>query len=326
MFFLAFRNFLLPYILPFIIAYLLSLISRPVVKFFDSAGITRVITAIVCTIFIYFGIGSVIYFVLKCLFVQIYDFSKSIIEAPEAFFTSFWKIYDGICAKYPRLFKLIDIEPVKETFLEKLTGYAGIILEKTAEIAINVPNFLLFLFATVFSTYYFIKSYKKTDFSKYLPKSICAVIFYCKNLFLKYLRHYLTSMVIMLLIVFCILLLGFWLLDFQYFLLIAFVVAIIDMLPILGVGTILVPWGVYYFFVGNYSRGFWLIFMYVSILFIRQIIEPKLIGNKVGISPFVTLVLVYIGFRAFGIAGVIFAPFIAMIVTSIYKDLHKRTP
>ena len=128
-------------------------------------------------------------------------------------------------------------------------------------------------------------------------------------------------MLIMLFIVFIMLILGFWLLDVKYFILLAFLISLIDMLPILGVGTVLAPWGIYSLLTGNTVKGLGLIALYIIILTTRQFIEPRIIGKKVGLSPLVTLIAVYVGLKAFGIPGVIFAPFVAYVGNSLLHEM-----
>lgn len=322
----------MPYILPFIIAYILSFLFKPIVKRFDGIGVSRTFTALTCTFFLYFGFGSGVYFIIKRLFIQLSEFTALFLSSPEKYLGSLENIIEGITTRYPEIFSVIDIDAVKESFMEKLAEYAAVILEKTAGIAMNMPNILLFLFAMIFSTYYFIKSMgKRSDMISLLPKSVCAAIYYCKGLFTKYIKHYLFSMVIMLIIVFFMLMVGFWLMKVPYFILISLVVAIIDMLPILGVGTVLIPWSIYSFITGELGRGIGMLALYILIILVRQVSEPRLIGKRVGLSPLVTLISIYIGFRAFGIVGVIFAPFTAMAVMSLINELlldncEKGTP
>jgi len=332
--FFLFWRYILPYILPFIIAYILSLFSRPILRRLDILGISRTFSSLLCTFFLFFGIGSLIFYISKGLFIQLLDFTSAFLESPDDYIEPFTKIISSLYEKYPKIFYLVDIESLKSSFLERLMNYAGAFLERTAHFALNTPNILLFLFATVFSTYYFIKSYGKGGkIISAFPKSVGAVVYYFKTLFVKYLKNYLFSMVIMLIIVFFLLLLGFMIMDFKYSAVLSFGVAIVDMLPVLGVGTFLIPLSIYYFIVGNYFRGVGLLVLYILILSVRQTVEPRIIGKKVGLSPLITLISVYVGFRAFGIMGLIFAPFIALAATSVLREYaaikegrEERTP
>lgn len=97
-------------------------------------------------------------------------------------------------------------------------------------------------------------------------------------------------------------------------LIISFLVAVIDIVPVLGTGTVLIPWCVYSFVTGNIGMGIGLLVIYATITVIRQIIEPKLVAGQVGISPVATIMAMYIGVRLFGAAGIFILPFIVIIV------------
>ncbi len=298
----------------------------PLTKRFKGWGITEGISAFLFTVFIYLGLGSGIYFIFRRLAGQALDFAFKILEDPEEFIKPLSEFVSKIIEKHPNAFENIDFDSIRRTLIGKLGEYAGRVIERGAKFAIGVPDMLLFLFAMIFSTYYFIKrsGEKGNKYKKIIPKSVLAISFYCKNLFVKYIKNYLLSMLIMLIIVFFILILGFWLLDVKYFILLGFLISLIDMLPILGVGTVLAPWGIYCLFSGNTIKGIGLLALYIIILTVRQFIEPRLIGKKVGLSPLITLIAVYVGLKAFGIPGVIFAPFVAYVGSSLLHEMSAE--
>lgn len=102
--------------------------------------------------------------------------------------------------------------------------------------------------------------------------------------------------------------------DGSHYLLISFLIAVIDIVPVLGTGTVLIPWSVYSFVTGNIGMGIGLLVIYALITVIRQIIEPKLVAGQVGISPVVTIMAMYIGVRVFGAPGIFILPFIVIII------------
>lgn len=89
---------------------------------------------------------------------------------------------------------------------------------------------------------------------------------------------------------------------------IAIVTAIVDIIPVLGTGTILIPWAAYNLIVGNYGLAIGLAVIYGVITVIRQIIEPKLVAGQLGLSPVVTVTALYLGLKIFGVLGMIIAP------------------
>lgn len=99
-----------------------------------------------------------------------------------------------------------------------------------------------------------------------------------------------------------------------YIVAIAIVVAIVDIIPILGTGTILIPWSIYSFIVGDYGFGIGILAVYGIITVIRQVIEPKLVAGQLGLPPVVTIVGMFIGLRIFGFVGMFLVPLTVILV------------
>ncbi len=106
----------------------------------------------------------------------------------------------------------------------------------------------------------------------------------------------------------------------EYVFLIAAITAIVDIVPVLGTGTIMIPWALYSFITGNYSLAIGLIIIYVVILVIRQIIEPKLVAEKLGLPPVITIAAMYIGTQLFGIIGLFLLPIILIMVKRLNDE------
>lgn len=121
------------------------------------------------------------------------------------------------------------------------------------------------------------------------------------------------------------LIVGFYILKFigilqiSYIPIIAFIIAIIDIIPVLGTGTVLIPWAVYSFITGKIGLGIGLLVLYAVILVIRQIIEPKLVAGQVGLPPIVTIVAMYIGTKTLGVLGFFILPF-AVVLLKVLND------
>lgn len=124
-------------------------------------------------------------------------------------------------------------------------------------------------------------------------------------------------------IAFVLLLAGFWLLKIPNALWLAGIITIVDAFPALGVGMILIPWGVISFLTGNHVLGAGLIGLYVAIWLIRSVLEPRLVGKGLGLDPLVTLICFYAGWRLFGIAGMLLAPIFALAVCQVYRQFRR---
>lgn len=106
----------------------------------------------------------------------------------------------------------------------------------------------------------------------------------------------------------------------SYIPIIGMLTAIVDIIPVLGTGTVLIPWAVVSFILGKYYLGIGLLCMYVIIFVIRQVLEPKLVSGMVGLPPFITIAAMYIGTKTLGVLGFFILPFIVIIL----KEFNKK--
>ncbi len=115
---------------------------------------------------------------------------------------------------------------------------------------------------------------------------------------------------------------GFFLLRIRGALLWAFLITLVDAFPILGVGTILVPWALVSLLQGNLPLGLGLLAIFAAAWVLRSVLEPRLVGQGLGLDPLVTLVAIYAGFKLWGISGMLLAPILAITILQVWKALH----
>lgn len=130
---------------------------------------------------------------------------------------------------------------------------------------------------------------------------------------------YVKAQLILSLGVFFILLIGFWVVGIEYALLLAFVFAVMDFIPIIGSGTVIVPWAVVDIVLGNYRQAISLMVIWGLICVFRRVAEPKVVGDQTGLSPILALISIYVGMRLGGVLGMILGPVLVLIVINIYK-------
>ena len=123
-------------------------------------------------------------------------------------------------------------------------------------------------------------------------------------------------------VAFSIMLLGFWILNTKNALGLAAVITVVDAFPILGVGTVLVPWAIVCLLRQDIARGIGLLAIYAVVWLIRSILEPKLVGKGLGLDPLVTLIAIYAGWKLWGILGMLLAPILALTATQVLKQLE----
>ncbi|MDO4267164.1 MAG: AI-2E family transporter [Eubacteriales bacterium] len=115
---------------------------------------------------------------------------------------------------------------------------------------------------------------------------------------------------------------GLWLMGNPFYLLAGVGIGLLDALPVFGTGTVLVPWALILFACGSWGRGLVLLAMYVLCCFLREILEAKLMGSRVGLSPLETLISMYVGLQLFGITGFLLGPAGLLLIGDLVKALE----
>ena len=120
--------------------------------------------------------------------------------------------------------------------------------------------------------------------------------------------------------VFVILLAGFFLIHQPYALLLALALAVLDFIPILGSGTVMVPWAVIDLFTGQLRHAVGLMVVWGLVALFRRVGEPKVLGNQTGLSPLLSLGSVYVGMQLAGVAGMILGPVLCLVVLNVLRS------
>ena len=119
--------------------------------------------------------------------------------------------------------------------------------------------------------------------------------------------------------VFFILLVGFFLIGQSYGLLLALGLAMLDFIPIVGAGTIMVPWAFLALFTHDYAQAIQIMLIWGVIAMFRRVGEPKVVGDQTGLSPILSLVSIYVGMRLGGVLGMVLGPTVALIALNLVK-------
>jgi sporulation integral membrane protein YtvI len=122
---------------------------------------------------------------------------------------------------------------------------------------------------------------------------------------------------------------GFLILGIQDALFIAIIIALLDVLPIVGSGAVLVPWGVASMVFGDPIRGVGLIVLWIVIVIVRQIVEPKIVGTQLGLHPLITIISMYVGLQLMGGLGLVMGPLYVIIWKAMIENgmikIHSST-
>ncbi len=139
----------------------------------------------------------------------------------------------------------------------------------------------------------------------------------------KGIKGYIKSQIKLMLITFIILSIGLTLIGAPLPVLIAGGISLLDIIPVLGSGIVMLPWSIINFIMGNKDMGGNLAILYVALVILRQFIEPKIIGKEIGVRPLYTFIATILGAIVLGPIGVILGPLAAVVINSIIK-IRKR--
>lgn len=317
---------LLRFLMPFVIGWIIAAIAAPLVNWLEKRlKIVKKLGSALIVILVLAAIILVIYFGISRLVAEISDLIRNFPEMYAQLEIGLRQIGDTLSGIFDRLPS--GIQSGWNAVVKNLDQYMGNLVSNISEptvtaagnIAKQVPSYLISFLVSILSAYFFIVQREEVLnwLKKVSPKSVQKrMILVIDNL--RYaVGGYFKAQFKIMAIVFVILLVGLGILNTGYFVLVAFLIAFLDFLPFFGTGTAMIPWAVYKFFMGDYKMTVALIVIYVITQAVHQLLQPKLVGDSVGLNPLVTLVLLYIGYRMGGILWMILAVPIGMVLINM---------
>ena len=184
-----------------------------------------------------------------------------------------------------------------------------------------IPQIFIFCVITVLSAVYFCMDFEKVCgfFRSLIPMERREAADTVRDIFKRTALQFLKSYLVLFLLIFAGLFLGFVILGERYAFLFALMTAAIDALPIFGMGIIMLPLAVFHFMTGSVGYGVGILVLYLILTVFRQILEPKILGAGLGIHPLIMLCAMYAGWQWFGVFGMLMAPFLTVTVKNLLK-------
>ncbi len=313
------------YTFPFIIAFVIAFFIQPVTRFFrNKMKFKRNIPALLASISVYL----VIFSLLTLLFYSIIKEAKLLlVNLSGANLDIILQPVKDIINEIGLYFQNIDpsfIEKNSAQFSELLQNGINVLgssLNTFLSIALSIPLWITIIFIVILSTYFFSRDMSsikrralsifsesgKEKFEKVWNQGIKMLSQYAKAYFFIYFLTFLQTLI------------GFSILGVKYSVILSIICAIADILPVLGIGLIYLPLALIYLLSGNYFAAAGILILFVLISAVRQVVEPKIVSTSLGIHPVITLVAIFIGLKAFGLAGMIYFTFMVVF----YKVLKN---
>ena len=323
-----FCKHLLVYLLPFFIGWFLAFAMRPPASFIArKMKIKPKIVRLFLTLLVFFAFFTLCSVAIWLLSREVWELVAGIGRGDSSLdeFISDLTSPDGFIGK---LFGNFG-DYVADALYSLLTSVLTRLASSLSTVVSLVPKSLLFILVTVIASAYFAVSLEEVNraVKSILPESLSSLLIKLKDGFLGAFLKYMRSYLLLLVITFFEMLVGLFILKAPYPLLMAIVIAVLDLLPIIGVGFVLIPWGVWSIVIGNVPFGIGLLVLFVFQTIIREIIEPKIVGKNLGTHPILTLIFIYVGYSLFGVIGLILVPVLTVLVNIAFgkKDSSEVT-
>lgn len=317
------------FFMPFLIGWIISIIANPLVKFLETkVNIVRKLSSALIII----GVLSLIIFSMYFAFSKIYsesiEFVSNIPQIYENLESDILKVQQNLI----RFYEILPT-PLKDNLIlvtQNLNEYIGGFIQNmgiptviaAGNIAKNLPSTLLNIIITILAAYFFIVDRDRLNLfiNDITPNYIIHRYYFISKNLKVVLGGYFKAQFQLMVIVIFIVLIGFLILRVNYIFILTIMIAILDFLPLFGSGIILIPWALFKALTSDYFTAFGLLIIYTTVQVTRQVIQPKLIGDSIGVDPLATLVLMYIGFKFRGFLGMLIAIPLGLILFNLYRE------
>lgn len=321
------------FFLPFLIGWIIALIASPMVRFFEEKLRIRRKAGSVFTIVVVIGLVVLVgYLAASKLIEELIHFVEDLPNMWASLESDFNEIAANLSVVYEKL--PTDVQNTINDFLsnvgeqanEMAADFFGKISSPTiaavGNFAKQLPTVIIGIIMCLLSSYFFVAEREQLTVSvrRYMPESLLYRFHIIKRSIVKAVGGYLKAQIKIEIWIYLLLILGFFILQVNYAPLIALGVAILDFLPFFGTGTVMVPWAIVKFLSADYKMTIGLLLTWGISQLVRQIIQPKIVGDSIGVPPIPTLFLLYIGYRVSGVVGMIVAVPIGIILWTMYKE------
>lgn len=327
-------KYMIGWFIPFLVGILLVAMMQPLSNFVSKRiSIKNKIASFISLVILYITIGVLIWFGGAALVNKCADIVSRIPEIyndylmPMLVGLNDWAV--GIANRFaPDTVELIS--EMSNTMITELASLAadfssGCLNALTGQIK-QLPYYLITLVFSIMCSVFISLNYPavKEFLFRQLPdkgkEMLSSLQAFIKEKLFKVLKAYMLIM----LITFVENAIGLSILSIENALIIAAVIAVCDILPVLGSGTILIPWAIVRMFSGDFFTGIGLLVLYVIIIVIRNAIEPKIVGTQIGLHPIVTITAMYAGLKIFGFIGFFLGPLTVLFLIELNKSGYLK--
>lgn len=317
--------------MPFLIAFIISLMIEPAIKYLmKKTKITRKMSSIIIfTIVFAIIIGSITWGIISLI-----SESTNLLQTLNIYIDKAYTQIQGMIgnlgiSRISISNNVLNIaENASKEILVKVSKWLTEFLTKLINAITSIPVIAIYTVITILSIYFMCtdKIYILDLMEHHMPKRWIQKIAGHVREITKSLGGYLKAEAILILVSFVISVIGLYILKFfgmniKYPLLMALAIGFVDALPILGSGSVMVPWAIVSALNGDIGLGIAIIVLWIIMSVVRQLLEPKIVSGKIGIHPIFTLIAMYTGFKMIGVMGMLVGPIVLIILKSIFASV-----
>lgn len=324
--FYVFFHYVLPWCLPFLLALLVAALLEPVVLYLRRKfHFQRGFSALILTLTLLFLLGGLLSLLWSTLLSQ----TNALLAAAPAFFDAIPAAADDLLSRleqfsasspewlsgylHEQLFRAVtDADSLLRSLSSRAMAWLG-------SAAAALPGGVLAIATVVLAIFFTSASYPElcAALEHAVPEEAMAKLRLFRGGVMRSLARWLRAQATLSLITFSELLIGFLLMRQSYSLLLAFLITLLDALPVFGTGTALVPWAVFMLLFGFPPKAIVLLALYLCTLITHNTLEPKLLSAQAGLPPVASLFAMYLGYCTFGVAGMVLFPFLLLLFAQI---------
>ncbi|MBQ3216557.1 MAG: sporulation integral membrane protein YtvI [Oscillospiraceae bacterium] len=326
-------KFIFPIGLPFLFGLgLARLGERPIVWLGKQGKFPRWLSSFVVISLLSVAVGGLIWLLGRWLFSELESLAQRLPQILPNLTSTLTELHSRLLLLANKLPETLSAAVIQ--WLEQLFAGSSVVMDTASGWLIGlvgnvlgwVPDLFLFLLTMLLSSYLFASQQPQLQqkVRKVVPESWRKRLSAMKNRLKTALGGYCKAQLYLIGLNFLLLVAGLFLLGRNKVLLAALLIALLDALPVFGAGAVLIPWSVFSFLQGNTSLALGLLLLYAVCALARSFLEPKLLGKQIGLSPLLTLLSLYAGFRLFGVLGMLLVPVGVILVKQLY-DLVEAT-
>ncbi|WP_169332829.1 sporulation integral membrane protein YtvI [Effusibacillus pohliae] len=318
-------KWLLPFVTPLVIGMLIALLIEPLVRFLHRRiGLPRWLSAIAALLLVFGGGIALVVVISAKLVVELADLATKIPGWAQSVVDRF---YGDIARLIDLYYANVDLAlqaKINENLMNlgQAAGKFGVSLAQAALQAVSsVPNLIVVFLVSLFISYFISKDLLlfKRKIGAWVPVGIREKGRVVYEDLASAIGGYVRGQAILITITAVQTLAGLMILRVPYAFSFALLAAFLDILPLLGTGTLFVPWALYSLLTGDLRLGIGLLIVYGLIVVVRQLMEPRILANTIGLDPLAMIVAMYAGYTAAGFLGLLLAPFILIAFQSLLK-------